>query len=529
MKKTSEKLPHVVVIHNVISPHITPVFQALAKKVHLTVLYCAESEDNRSWAEKPTGFEYQVLSHWSLKLQGKDLFTYFINPGILSALQKLQPDVVVIAGWDLPTYQITAVYCALKHIPYILWSGSTHYELSWRRTIARPLVQLIIAGASGFLAYGLRARDYLLSLGADPAKVTIAYNTTNLEKYGKAARTIQQQARKLKKQLKLEQKVTILYYGQLIERKGVDVLIRAFAQLKKKIPNAALIIVGSGPDEAGLKKLVAQLQVSDITMHPNPGDDGIVAYYHAADIFVLPSHEEVWGLVVNQAMVAGLPIIVSNKVGSATDLVIDGETGYVFPDGSTDYLTQKLIELLQDKRLRQKLGFQAKKRIQMATPEKVAQLIAEKILDVSKTTTVSGQQRLIRLIDFPTVYDDCQLSFAQSPQVPFSIARVYYMYDITPGLPRGFHAHKETQQVFVCIQGHVKVIVDDGFERAGIMLNSPAKAIFFDKMIWHEMYEMSRDSILVVFASAVYDPKDYIRDYDTFKKLAKERQENDSV
>src|SRR5688572_30104996 len=114
----------VVVIHNIVSPHVTKLFQELSKSVNLTVLYCSQGEENRNWKESVGGFRYKILPNFSIKIRGKDLFTYFINLTIISELKKAKPDVVILAGWDLFAYQVAFFYCKVRGIKVILWSGS---------------------------------------------------------------------------------------------------------------------------------------------------------------------------------------------------------------------------------------------------------------------------------------------------------------------------------------------------------------------------------------------------------------------
>lgn len=103
--------------------------------------------------------------------------------------------------------------------------------------------------------------------------------------------------------------------------------------------------------------------------------------------------------------------------------------------------------------------------------------------------------------------------------VPFDIKRVYYLFDTQPGVPRGFHAHKELEQVAVCLSGKCRMVLDDGVKREEVWLDSPAKAIRIEKMIWHEMHDFSSDCVLLVMASDYYDEKDYIRSYPAFLEM----------
>jgi glycosyltransferase involved in cell wall biosynthesis len=370
----------VVILHNIISPHVTPVFQELAKICNLTVVYCAESESNRHWSEVPTGFEYQVLRHTAITFRGQDVFTFFINPGVITTLNQLKPDLVILSGWDNLSYLVAALYCRIKSIPYLLHSGSTQFEPSWRRTISRPLVQLLVAGATRFISYGTRASQYLISLGADSKKITPAYNSTRPDFYHLPSQTEKQKASQLRRSLSISAETTlILFYGQLIERKGVDILLNAVSQLQQQGKKVGLLIVGRGTAADALRHQAQELQLTACHWVADPGDSAMTVYFHASDIFVLPSREEVWGLVVNQAMMSGLPVIVSDRVGAGPDLVIAGETGYVFANDSVNDLTTQLLQLVDNPSCRMDMGKAAAKRVAMCSPVTTAQAMYQAI------------------------------------------------------------------------------------------------------------------------------------------------------
>lgn len=108
--------------------------------------------------------------------------------------------------------------------------------------------------------------------------------------------------------------------------------------------------------------------------------------------------------------------------------------------------------------------------------------------------------------------------------IPFKIQRTYYIFGTTTGVSRGFHAHKKLKQLAVCIAGKCRMILDDGFTKKEVWLDSPNKALLISNMMWREMHDFSKDCILVVFASEVYDPNDYIRNYQDFLKEKKNEQ-----
>lgn len=105
--------------------------------------------------------------------------------------------------------------------------------------------------------------------------------------------------------------------------------------------------------------------------------------------------------------------------------------------------------------------------------------------------------------------------------VPFDIKRVYYLTGTIDGVSRGFHAHKELEQVAVCVSGKCLMVLDDGQIKEEVWLDSPLKVIKIDRMVWHEMHYFSADCVLLVMASDYYDEADYIRDYSVFSKLRK--------
>ncbi|MFM5437873.1 FdtA/QdtA family cupin domain-containing protein [Aeromonas enteropelogenes] len=127
---------------------------------------------------------------------------------------------------------------------------------------------------------------------------------------------------------------------------------------------------------------------------------------------------------------------------------------------------------------------------------------------------------LIKLINFPVLGDErgSLVALENNKNIPFDIKRVYYIYGTEQGVARGFHAHKALKQVAICISGSCRFVMDDGLNKEELILNSPSKGLLIDAMQWHEMYDFSTDSILLVLASDIYDENDYIRDYGSFIK-----------
>ena len=122
------------------------------------------------------------------------------------------------------------------------------------------------------------------------------------------------------------------------------------------------------------------------------------------------------------------------------------------------------------------------------------------------------------IINFQTMGDTrgALVSLEQFKNIPFEIKRVYYIFDTKQGVARGFHAHKNLQQVLICVKGSCKVKLDDGQVKEEYDLNQPNQGLLVGEMIWREMHDFSEDCVLMVLASEYYDEEDYIRDYTKF-------------
>lgn len=113
------------------------------------------------------------------------------------------------------------------------------------------------------------------------------------------------------------------------------------------------------------------------------------------------------------------------------------------------------------------------------------------------------------------------IALEEGSDIPFPIKRVYYIFDTKEGVRRGFHAHKDLEQMLVCVKGSCRILLDDGISKATIDLDSPTKGLYIRDNLWREMFDFSADAVLLVLASKPYDESDYIRDYDAFLQSVK--------
>ena len=130
---------------------------------------------------------------------------------------------------------------------------------------------------------------------------------------------------------------------------------------------------------------------------------------------------------------------------------------------------------------------------------------------------------LATFIAFQSKGDDrgSLVALESAKNIPFEIKRVYYIFDTKSDVVRGLHAHKDLLQVMVCLKGSCRVVLDNGYIKEQVVLDSPDKGLLIDSMMWREMHDFSADCVLLVLANEHYDESDYIRDYGDFLKVTK--------
>lgn len=167
---------------------------------------------------------------------------------------------------------------------------------------------------------------------------------------------------------KFGNKKIVLYFGRLIERKGISYLIKAFAKIEEENENVVLIVAGAGPEEPNLKKLCDLLKLNDVIFTGFVQETDKPAFLLCSDVLVYPSITidipEEWGLAVNEAMSVGKPVIVTKTVGCAYELVKPGVNGYVVPERDVLELYRAIREIVTDDELRTRMGKAAKKTVE---------------------------------------------------------------------------------------------------------------------------------------------------------------------
>lgn len=351
-------------ITNIPSPYRIPLFKELCKNdsYDFHFIFFNTTETGRDWiVNLPKNVSYEVLHSKPISLlSGKswDNKLIYLDLSIRNVLKNNNFDLIINDGWSALANLYTYLYCKLKKIPFLLWAGSIKSDLPSRywylKLVGKHLSQLIIKGTDAYIAYGTLSKQLLIERGAQKDRVFIAYNTVDTTFFSGEAKRLKEGKRNLKEELGLGNKRVILYVGQLITRKGVLYLLEAFREVKKEVTDSALLIVGSGELKEDLRKFVDNNGIQDVVFNGFIQKENLPKVYAMADLFVFPTLGDIWGLVLNEAMSAALPIITTSAAGASVDLVKDN--GFIIPPRDAKGLKDKMIEILKTDGLGWEMG-----------------------------------------------------------------------------------------------------------------------------------------------------------------------------
>lgn len=340
------------------TPYRAPLLDRIAalSEIDLTVVYAAGTVAGRTWRVEP---QHRAVFLRGLRVPGADRVLhhdYPLTPGVVPALEEIRPDVVVISGWSTFAAQAAIAWCRVRGVPYLLVVES-HDEgprAGWRRKVKGAVVPSVVANASGVLVTGTLARSSMIARGASAERVRVFANTVDVEDFGARALRLAEQRHDLRRALGAgRDDVVVLSVARLAAEKGLDVLVRAVAEAGDE--RLLLVVAGEGGERTRLEALARDLGVRFVLT----GDvdwERIVELYVSADVFALLSEREPWAVVVNEAAACGLPLVLSDRVGAAHDLLRDGENGTLVAAGDVDRAARALRDLAGDPALREARG-----------------------------------------------------------------------------------------------------------------------------------------------------------------------------
>jgi glycosyltransferase involved in cell wall biosynthesis len=293
-------------------------------------------------------------------------FFSVVGAGLWSEIHKGRYDAVVIHGHALVAHHVALAACRSAGTP-VFMRGETHLRLkraAWKESVRTPLIASLFKTFDAFLAIGTANARYYRAMGVPADRIfSVPYTVDNERFVAQSQITAQERAETRGRLGVTNDAPAILYAAKFDLRKHPDDLVAAFAKLQAKDVNANLVLVGSGAMEADLRAKVAQKALRNVSFPGFVNQAELPRVYAACDVFVLPSTNEPWGLAVNEAMCAGLPIVLSDEIGCAEDLVQPGVNGAYFNAGDVDGLAAALRPIVTDADLRARYGAASRARI----------------------------------------------------------------------------------------------------------------------------------------------------------------------
>lgn len=326
------------IVTNIPSPYRIPLFNSIAgfEDVNLTVYFMDVTEKNRSWKVSPEEwqFNYEILEGSSLYSSVLDR-SIAVNWGVIDRFREACHDVIVISGYNHTTGWLALVYSKFSGTPVVPWSGTWDESIRLDNPIVNTIRQAYTHSGQAWLAYGSRAATALSSWGADKNRIFEMTNTVDVEWFS-------EQSKKVSRQGNVDN-FELLYCGQLIKRKNVRTVIQALSRVS--IDEVVFRVIGDGPEETMIRNQADQSDV-EVVFEGFVQRDELYRYYTNSDALVLPSTEEVWGLVVNEALACGTPALVSKMCGCAPDLIRDNFNGNTFDPDSPKHLASLLEDII---------------------------------------------------------------------------------------------------------------------------------------------------------------------------------------
>lgn len=372
MRDGSRRRPYrLAVLNSHPIQYFAPLYRHLAQEpdIDLTVYFCSHAglevyEDKGFGGERVAwdvplveGYDHVFLPNvWGERSPGG--FWSLVNPPIVSALRRERYDAVWLHGHAYATY-LLAVLGARVAGSALFMRCETHVGLDrhpLRRALRGPVMASFYRLFDACLAIGSRNAEFYRRHGVRDQKIfPVPYSVENRH-FREGARERPAEVRR-KLGLPSPDVPVVLFLSKLIPRKRPMDLLRAYKKARNQHESRfALAVVGAGPERERLETFVERHEVENVHFLGFRNQSELPTIYGASDVFVLPSENEPWGLVVNEAMAAGLPVVASEEVGAAADLVKEGENGFQVSVGDVPLLAEHLVTLVGNEELRHRMG-----------------------------------------------------------------------------------------------------------------------------------------------------------------------------
>ena len=375
-----------IILTEIIAPYRIPVFNALAQRedMDLHVIFLAESDPKlRDWLvyKDEIRFSYQVLPSWRWKFAGHNLL---LNRGLKKGLRGADADAILCGGYNYVASWQALRWARQRRIPFMLWIESTEQDIRSRNRVIEFLKTKFLRRCSAFVVPGKSSLRYVMNYGVPGSDTFTAPNAVDTELFAQRAAAVRQEAARHRQALQLPPRF-FLFVGRVVPEKGVFDLLEAYGKLTPELRTLVnLVLVGEGSAREEVTRRAMQIAPGQVRCPGFVQRDQLASYYALSDVFVFPSHSDPWGLVVNEAMACGLPVISSDAAGCVEDLLEDNWNGRVVGRGDVVQLASAMEELGRDSVLRTQMGNHCRERILRYSPAACAAGIAEAAQSVGR-------------------------------------------------------------------------------------------------------------------------------------------------
>lgn len=354
----------VLFLTNVPSPYMIEFFREFSKLCELTVVFEKKTSTERdsSWLNfNFNGYEGKILKGISFSPDSA------FSPSVIFYIEKFRDKVIIVSNPTTPTGIFAIFYMKLMGIKYIIESEGGFAKSG--HGIKERIKNLIIRKAYAYLSTTEIGDNYFLTYGANKLNI-FKYPFSSVHKNDvEDFNDLETKRVRAREELNISYDYVILSVGRIIKSKGHDITIKAFSNLK--IKNVGLFIVGGNISDE-LSILIKQLDIKNIHFIDFLSKSEVSMYYIMSDIFVLSTRYDTWGLVINEAMAKGLPVITTNMCIAGSELIEDNINGFKFNNEDVNSLTRKMHELLTNKELRNKISHNNILKINNYTIEEMA-------------------------------------------------------------------------------------------------------------------------------------------------------------
>lgn len=304
---------------NIIAPYRLPIYDLIGQETDLCIFTSGDESNREYWkSTAASNLPYTVKKSWGItlkrmqKTEGKAFYPRYLHltPGYFFDLLRTRPDVVISIEMGFRTLA-ALTYGKLTRKPVWVWWGGT---LETEKNIGSRKLKLrryISKRVKYWFTYGTTSTEYLLSLGVPSSRIVQLQNCVDHRNFHSDADPT----------FSIEQKPVVLHVGQLVNLKGVDYLLNAAAKLQKEGLVFSLLFVGAGPEKERLKTLATNLGLKNVHWEPPRKPNEMSGVYRSGDVLVFPTLADVWGLVANEALLCGVPVLCSKFAGCHAEII----------------------------------------------------------------------------------------------------------------------------------------------------------------------------------------------------------------